>query len=922
MIPPEAMATVRPAVRVCSVFEASGLRPAEAAGPPGPAEDAAGEVRTIREPALPEISDRMSCSACGCSFESREEQTEHYRLDWHRFNLSRRLMGAQSVSAENFETIAGEISSISGSDSEELDLHPEPEGLYCHHMLDVSEPGSGISSCEEKAQGRRSTRVLFRTAEGELLSVFRCVLQGKQITREDEDSNILASLLSLTPETIWVILMAGGGHFAGAVFRGDVVIHHKTFHRYTVRAKRGSAQGAWDGQNRNHAPKSAGASLRRHNEAALVKEIEDLLLVWTEYLQAASAIFLRAPSHNRGIFLGGKVPALNRGDSRLRSIPFSTRRATFKEVKRVHAALSTVEIYAADTDFTTIHSPQRRVWKKQLKSAEDALCSDRDECVDVDINPSDLPTALEVVEETLGTLDLREFEVSPKKKRGKKKKKVSAEKGIHQEDAAPEINRETDLLPTREEVKGKTQRDVIGAIPADAAGEVRNDLYTACRTGDVERLRDLLRHLLPAHVLEPGCSSPTPDTGRNPEQIADDGQNPEQTPDDRENPEQAPDNRRNPEQIADDRQNPEQIADDRQNPEQTPDDRQNPEQTPDNRRSPEQIADDRQNPEQIADDRQNPEQTPDDRQNPEQTPDDRENPEQTPDNRRNPEQIADDRQNPEQTPDDRQNPEQTPDNRRNQEQIPDDRQNPEQTPNCGQNQEQTSDSGQTQQQTSGNGAGPSGATVVMWGTLGDGGLGPGPVTTDVLNDPVDESGFTLLHVAAAAAEGSVLRLLLDAGCDPARRDKRGRPAYTVSADRDTRNEFRRYMANHPGRYDYVKAQISTPLTCELEAQKAAKKRAQKTARKLREKERREEKKRLEEEEMERKMFLALSEREKRALAAEKRFTQQLVSNGAVPTDRRCWLCGQSLAGRVPFEYLDYSFCTTRCLQEHRRQQTL
>ncbi|XP_072902441.1 tRNA endonuclease ANKZF1 isoform X4 [Hemitrygon akajei] len=675
MIPPVVMATVRPALRVCSVFEASGLspglRPAEEAGAPGPAEDTAGEVRTVREPALPEISDRMSCSACGCSFESREEQTEHYRLDWHRFNLRRRLIGAQSVSADNFETIAGEISSISGSDSEELDFHSEPEGLCCHRSLDVSDPGSGISSCEEKPWGRRSTRVLFRTAEGELLSVYRCVLQGKQ-------------------------------------------------------------------------------------------DIEDLLLVWTEYLQAAGAIFFRAPSHNRGIFLSGKVPALNRGDSRLRSIPFSTRRATFKEVKRVHAALSTVEIYAADTDFTTIHSPQRRVWKKQSKSAEDVLSSDRDECVDVDIDPSDLPTALEVVEETLGTLDLREFEVSPKKKRGKKKKKASAERGIHQEDAAPEINTETDSLPTREKVKGKTQRDVTEVVPADAAGEVRNDLYTACRTGDVERLRNFLCHLLPAHIPEPSCSSPTPD----------------------------------------------------------------------------------------------------------------------------------------------------------------DKCNQEQTPNCGQNQEQTSDSGQTQQQTLGNGAGPSGATVVMWRTLGDGGLCPGPVTTDILNDPVDESGFTLLHVAAAAAQGSVLHLLLDAGCDPACRDKRGRPAYAVSADRDTRNEFRRYMANHPGRYDYAKAQISTPLTCELEERKAAKKQAQKTARKLREKERREEKKRLEEEEMERKMFLALSEREKRALAAEKRFAQQMVSNGAVPVVRRCWLCGRSLAGLVPFEYLDYSFCTTRCLQEHRRQQRL
>lgn len=49
------------------------------------------------------------------------------------------------------------------------------------------------------------------------------------------------------------------------------VLQHKTFHRYTVRAKRGTAQGLRDSQNRSHAPKSAGAALRRHNEAALVK---------------------------------------------------------------------------------------------------------------------------------------------------------------------------------------------------------------------------------------------------------------------------------------------------------------------------------------------------------------------------------------------------------------------------------------------------------------------------------------------------------------------------------------------------------------------------------------------------------------------------------------------------------------------------
>lgn len=35
---------------------------------------------------------------------------------------------------------------------------------------------------------------------------------------------------------------------------------------------------------------------------------------------------------------------------------------------------------------------------------------------------------------------------------------------------------------------------------------------------------------------------------------------------------------------------------------------------------------------------------------------------------------------------------------------------------------------------------------------------------------------------------------------------------------------------------------------------------------------------------------------------------------------RCWHCGESLLGRIPFHYLDFSFCSTACLQTHRRAQ--
>lgn len=47
------------------------------------------------------------------------------------------------------------------------------------------------------------------------------------------------------------------------------MIDHKTFHRYTVRARRGTAQSTKDANG--GAPKSAGATLRRYNEAALIQ---------------------------------------------------------------------------------------------------------------------------------------------------------------------------------------------------------------------------------------------------------------------------------------------------------------------------------------------------------------------------------------------------------------------------------------------------------------------------------------------------------------------------------------------------------------------------------------------------------------------------------------------------------------------------
>lgn len=153
------------------------------------------------------------------------------------------------------------------------------------------------------------------------------------------------------------------------------------------------------------------------------------------------------------------------------------------------------------------------------------------------------------------------------------------------------------------------------------------------------------------------------------------------------------------------------------------------------------------------------------------------------------------------------------------------------------------------------------------------------------------------------------------------RDRQDKAPYCVSADKPTRNAFRKFMVDYPNKYDYSRAKVPGPLTQEMEAKKLEKKRAQKVQRKQREQAQREERQRWEQEQEEKQRFAALSDREKRALAAERRLAAQLQdASTTLANISRCWHCGESLLGRIPFHYLDFSFCSTACLQTHRRAQ--
>ncbi|XP_013375305.1 PREDICTED: ankyrin repeat and zinc finger domain-containing protein 1 isoform X2 [Chinchilla lanigera] len=612
---------------------------------PGSGEKASPERKVLQAP--PDSSEKLFCSACNQSFQHHQEQREHYKLDWHRFNLKQRLKDKPLLSALDFEkqSCTGDLSSISGS--EDSDSASEE---------DLPTQGEKRAECERpnRPRGFYPHRVIFQNAQGQFLQAYRCVLGPHQLP-PDEAKLLLQSLQNGGPRHC-VVLMAAAGHFAGAIFQGREVVTHKTFHRYTVRAKRGTAQGLRDAQGRPSC--SAGANLRRYNEATLYKDVRDLLTGpgWAEALEEARIILLRAPRSGRSLFFGGHGAPLQREDPRLWDIPLPTRRPTFQELQRVFYKLTTLHVYENSPETVRLHSPQahwKTVRKERKKPTEEerkrVLSNENEELGQNGESPKQgsgsededgSQVELELVELTLGTLDLREFEVLPKRRRRKRNKEKTQD---HDARACMTLNQQ----PQEDEPISSAQSTQVVAAPlgssvnetkAPGQPELWDVLLAACRAGDVGKLKLQLT----AEAL---------------------------------------------------------------------------------------------------------------------------------------------------------------------------------------------------------------ATEAM----------------SLLNAPLGAGSHTLLHAAAAAGRGSVVRLLLEAGADPTMQDSRARPPYTVAADKSTRNEFRRFMGRNPDAYDYDKAQVPGPLTPEMEARQATRKREKKAARRQREEQQQKQQEQEEQEQEEQRRFAALSDREKTLL---------------------------------------------------------
>lgn len=726
----------------------------------------------------------MRCSVCRVAFDSVEFQREHFKLDWHRFNLKQKLLDKPILSEEAFEeTISGEVSSISGSDSDtdndggDLMLESSQHSKLSLNGL-LPEQNINSETCVSTPR-RQHPKVFFVNGDGEVLSVYRSVLYSVQnIPTTPEET--LSIFTSLTKECYWVVLMTAGGHFAGAVFKGKEVLTHKTFHRYTVRAKRGTAQSARDSQQGGKQPKSAGASLRRHNEAALLQEVQDLLEAWSQHVEKCHRIFIRTPTYNKAMFFGGRKPPFKKDDARIRTIPFVTRRPTFNEVKRVHQELSTVQLLGKDSDADlqdvlknlTLDKPKEKLPEvngddkiRSWQASQMVVSND-----EVTIDPQEriiLPEHSDKGPPGLGsTTKLQEASKKTKKKKAKVIKKEFID-GLQNAEVSPRQRLWNRLYCAIVSAN-------IGVISLILDMSTRGDLEVCINTESTSVLQETDKRM--DKTAKSGVSQ-----------------------------------FENNDSVS---QGDEEIK------------------TRERHRCDLYVH------------------------------------------------TGDDLKNDS---------------------------NINEGVKCTEadvNEDLAS----------------SGINSEREGSPSRNGEMSSARISDVINEQFGEGGNTLLHVASRSSRKEIVLRLLECGADPAVKDEKGRTSYAVAGNKDTRNEFRRFMASYPDRYDYVKAQIPSALTPEMENEKekrnAERKKAQKKAQKQRAKEQKAFERMKEEEEKEKRAYQALSDREKRALAAEKRFAQQQAAKQAGITHSCAW-CSKSLVGQAPFERLAYKYCNTACVKNHR-----
>ncbi|KXS17237.1 hypothetical protein M427DRAFT_133667 [Gonapodya prolifera JEL478] len=346
------------------------------------------EDRTpIPTPSETRESSALSCSACGVlSFETVADQRVHFKSDWHRFNVKRRLKSLQAVSEEVFDDLS-DVSSIEGSDSSDNeedegdDFTAKDAGQHgrdkSHKMMaDITKSrpvfafpisADGVLPSSSKATdvtGATGPNPTDKPQRDRAVLVYKCLFEYPAPTQtlverlaalQPPSKAINVSAIA-TPQRTWTIVLLSSGHFAIATFQLPTTppspsnplstkpVLSKSFHRYTTRRKQGGSQSTMDSSKGN--ANSAGAGLRRYNEKALMEEVRGALesAEWKKLIANSERVFYHAAGRgNRQVIFGYEGAVLKELPT-LRTLPFPTKRPTLTELQRIFREISTVRV--------------------------------------------------------------------------------------------------------------------------------------------------------------------------------------------------------------------------------------------------------------------------------------------------------------------------------------------------------------------------------------------------------------------------------------------------------------------------------------------------------------------------------------------------------------------------------------------------
>lgn len=273
----------------------------------------------------------LTCVTCGvASFTSRDEQAQHFASEDHRSRLK--------VEADD----SGETEDVDDEDEDE------------------ESPASDYEPCGLRRDERSST-LEVSVGAGSAVSLSPALLGAASffggraaaaITGRDA-ADRLAALARLGRPPRTAVLALRSGRFAGAVFDGKRLTHHRVLTRYTTRRGQGGAQATIDGSG--HAPKSMGSQLRRHGEQALSSDVRRIVGVeWRAALDACDFIVVSTARVLRPVlFHGTDNDPAPLDPASVQRLPFAVPRPTLDAVKQAHERLGTLVIHPVTPERST-----------------------------------------------------------------------------------------------------------------------------------------------------------------------------------------------------------------------------------------------------------------------------------------------------------------------------------------------------------------------------------------------------------------------------------------------------------------------------------------------------------------------------------------------------------------------------------------